>query len=93
MHDIALLAPGGAGGEFAAVGHYHFDGVVAGMDVLLHRLGSVGACAPKGAEFGGSIQDPDESGKPADLTDRKIAGHCPASFTQAVDPMLGGLSQ
>ena len=43
MHDIALLAPGGAGGEFAAVGHHDLDGVVAGMDILLHRFGSVGA--------------------------------------------------
>src|ERR1700690_1466128 len=49
MHDIALLAPGGAGGEFAAVGHHNLDGVVAGMDILLHRLGSVSA---SGAERG-----------------------------------------
>jgi hypothetical protein len=58
-------------------------------------IGSVpwGACAPKGAEFGGSIQDRSESGKSPQLTRIKAAGHCPASSTQAVDPMLGGLSQ
>src|SRR5450631_24846 len=43
MHDIALLAPGGAGGEFAAIGHHDLDGMVVRMDILLHGTGSVGA--------------------------------------------------
>jgi len=37
MQNITLFAPGGAGGEFAAVSHHHFDGVVARMDILFHR--------------------------------------------------------
>src|SRR5262249_32864863 len=37
MQDNHFLAPSGAGGEFTAVGHHHFDGVVARMDILLHR--------------------------------------------------------
>jgi hypothetical protein len=34
--------------------------------------------APKCAEFGGSIQEPDAGGKPPQLTPVKAAGHCPA---------------
>ena len=37
MHDIAFFAPGGAGGEFAAVGHDHLDGMIVRMGLLLHR--------------------------------------------------------
>ena len=33
---IAGLAPGGAGLEFAAVGHDHINFMVVGMDVVLH---------------------------------------------------------
>src|SRR5712672_1229315 len=33
MHDIAILAPGRAGGEFAAVGHDDLDGVVVRVDI------------------------------------------------------------
>src|ERR1700675_1019904 len=36
MQRIARLAPGGPGGEFGAVGHDHFDGVVVGMAVGFH---------------------------------------------------------
>ena len=36
MQSIAFFAPRGAGGEFTAVGHDYLDGVVAGMDALLH---------------------------------------------------------
>ena len=32
MHRIALLAPGGAGGELAAIGHLDLDGVIIGVD-------------------------------------------------------------
>src|SRR5262245_33609889 len=37
MQNVTLFAPGGAGSEFAAVRHHHFDGVVARMDILFHR--------------------------------------------------------
>ena len=37
MQDITVFAPGGAGGEFTAIGHDHLDGVVAWMDILFHR--------------------------------------------------------
>src|ERR1700720_2322018 len=40
MQRIAWLAPGGPGGEFGAVGHDHFDGVVVGMGVGLHGVGT-----------------------------------------------------
>src|SRR5262245_55280557 len=40
MEHIALLAPGGTGGEFAAVGHFDRNGMVFGMNVLLHGFGS-----------------------------------------------------
>src|SRR5271166_2583021 len=52
MHDIAFLAPGGAGYEFAAVGHYHLDGVVVRMDIGLHSVGSCGAHAKQLAGMG-----------------------------------------
>src|SRR5689334_13806398 len=39
VQRVASLAPGGAGGEFAAVGHLHRDGVVVGMDIGLHVIG------------------------------------------------------
>src|SRR5450759_3492278 len=42
MHDIALLAPSGTGGEFAAIGHHNLDGVVVGVDIGLHGASSVG---------------------------------------------------
>jgi hypothetical protein len=51
------------------------------MDILLHRFialfpwGAPGA--PKGAEFGGSIQEAGGGGKPPQLTSGKAAGHCP----------------
>jgi hypothetical protein len=54
MQDITLFAPGGAGGELAAIGHYHLDGVVARMDILFHRRFPGRAAAPIGGEFGGS---------------------------------------
>src|SRR5262249_4843559 len=37
MQHVALLAPGGAGGEFAAVGHLDRHGVVVRMRMGLHR--------------------------------------------------------
>src|SRR5215468_9383769 len=39
---VALLAPGGAGGELGSVGHDDLDGVVVGVGVGLHKsiLGS-----------------------------------------------------
>src|SRR5580658_334761 len=40
MQRIARLAPGGPGGEFGAVGHDHFDGVVVGMGVGFHGFGT-----------------------------------------------------
>src|SRR5580704_2660981 len=40
MQRIARLAPGGPGGEFGAVGHDHFDGVVVGMEVGFHGVGT-----------------------------------------------------
>src|SRR5580693_2712159 len=40
MQRIAGLAPGGPGGEFGAVGHDHFDGVVVGMGVGFHGVGT-----------------------------------------------------
>src|SRR5580692_1705101 len=40
MQRIARLAPGGPGGEFGAVGHDHFDGVVVGMGVGFHGVGT-----------------------------------------------------
>src|SRR5580700_12109517 len=40
MQRIARLAPGGPGGEFGAVGHDHFDGVVIGMAVGFHGVGT-----------------------------------------------------
>src|SRR5580658_7897559 len=52
MQRIARLAPGGPGGEFGAVGHDHFDGVVVGMAVGLHGVGTGVVCV---AGFGGSI--------------------------------------
>jgi hypothetical protein len=47
MHDIAFLAPGGAGGEFAAIRHHDLDGVVVGVNILLHGAVplSASACA------------------------------------------------
>jgi hypothetical protein len=69
MKDVAFLAPGGASGELAAVGHYYLDGVVAGMDILFHRLVPVGVTiAPIMAEFAGSIHEPNACGKPRRLT-------------------------
>src|ERR1044072_6721512 len=44
MQRVALLAPGGAGGEFRAVGHLDRDGVVVGMDIGFHRA----VLAPQG---------------------------------------------
>src|SRR6476469_6916321 len=43
MHDIAFLAPGGAGGELGAVGHHHLDGVIVGMNLGFHELFPCGA--------------------------------------------------
>src|ERR1700688_3719287 len=40
MEPIARLAPGGPGGELGAVGHDHFDGVVVGMSVGFHGVGT-----------------------------------------------------
>src|ERR1700692_3224797 len=40
MQRIARLAPGGTGGELGAVGHDHFDGVVVGMGVGFHGVGT-----------------------------------------------------
>src|ERR1700688_3249076 len=40
MQRIARLAPGGPGGELGAVGHDHFDGVVVGMAVGFHGVGT-----------------------------------------------------
>src|SRR5580658_615893 len=40
MQRIARLAPGGPGGEFGAVGHDDFDGVVVGMGVGFHGVGT-----------------------------------------------------
>jgi len=51
MQRIARLAPGGPGGEFGAVGHDHFDGVVVGMGVGFHG-GLSDLCAPAGARIG-----------------------------------------
>src|SRR6476661_4798925 len=44
LKGIALLAPGGAGVEFGAVGHDDLDAVIVGMNVGLHGqiLGSAG---------------------------------------------------
>ena len=36
MHDIALLAPGGAGGELGPVGHHHLDGVIFRVNLGFH---------------------------------------------------------
>src|SRR5580692_5853728 len=45
VQRIARLAPGGPGGEFGAVGHDHFDGVVVGMGVGFHGVGTAsGLC-------------------------------------------------
>src|SRR5437763_10884918 len=35
---IALLAPGGAGSEFATIGHDHLDGVIVRMNIWFHDL-------------------------------------------------------
>src|SRR3954470_16917581 len=43
---VAFLAPGRARGELAAVGHDNLDGVVFGVDVLLHGLISQGFSQP-----------------------------------------------
>src|SRR6266446_10366017 len=40
---VAFLAPGGAGGEFGAVGHHHLDGVIVGMGAGFH-----GSFVPRG---------------------------------------------
>src|SRR4029077_12324171 len=48
MQHIARLAPGGPGGEFGAVGHDHFDGVVVGLGVGFHGF-IVCLAAPAGA--------------------------------------------
>src|SRR5688500_10651767 len=37
MQHVAFLAPSRAGGEFAAVSHLDGDGVIAGVQVGLHR--------------------------------------------------------
>src|SRR5690606_22727351 len=37
VHDVAFLAPGGAGDVFGAIGHDDLDGVVIGMDIGFHR--------------------------------------------------------
>src|ERR1044071_1315021 len=50
---VALLAPGGAGGELAAVGHLDRDGVVIGMQIGLHiRRPAARAAVGKRWEFG-----------------------------------------
>src|SRR5689334_14522279 len=36
VQRVALLAPGGAGGELGAVGHHDLDGVVIGVGAGLH---------------------------------------------------------
>ena len=41
---VAFLAPGGAGGEFGAVGHHHLDGVVVRMQVGFHGGSSCASC-------------------------------------------------
>src|SRR5262245_31051535 len=66
---IALLAPGGSGGELGPVGHDDLDSVVVGMGVGLH--GSILAAAPPssqklmsaGVEGCGSIAYPASSNK------------------------------
>src|SRR5262249_928204 len=64
VQGVTLLAPGGAGAEFTAVGHDHLDGVVGRMRILLHVLCSGRARRADWAEFGGSIQQLDGGGKP-----------------------------
>ena len=63
MQHVALLAPGGAGGELGAVGHLDRDGVIVGMQ---YRASSSMSCGGDAAwlardefrlELRGSIQD------------------------------------
>src|SRR5215510_3393256 len=42
---VALLAPGGAGGELGSVGHDDLDGVVVGMGIGLHGVNPRGYAA------------------------------------------------
>src|SRR5262249_48109340 len=58
MQRIALLAPGGAGGEFAAVGHLDRDGVIIRMGVRFHRCNpAAGPLSGISVNLRGSIQD------------------------------------
>jgi len=76
MQNVTLFAPGGAGGEFAAVCHHHFDGMVTRMDILFHRqFPGARQARQMGDEFGGSIQQPVTGGKPLRLTAVGLAGH------------------
>jgi hypothetical protein len=75
MQNVTLFAPGGAGGEFAAVCHHHFDGMVTRVDILFHRQFPGAPGAPNRDEFGGSIQQPVTGGKPLQLTAVSLAGH------------------
>ena len=69
MQRIAGLAPGGARGEFGAVGHDDLDGVIVGMGICFHdRVLLFGG-------FSGSIARRGLSGKPPHLTGAAPQGH------------------
>src|SRR5262249_48958835 len=50
VQGVAFLAPGAAGGEFAAVGHHHLDGVIVRVQVGFHGSSS---CASGGGVASG----------------------------------------
>src|SRR5262245_2538230 len=70
MEDVALLAPGCAGRELAAIGHFDRNGVVFGMGILLHGFWSgfrrriYPHAVGLSMQFRGSIQDGAWSDKP-----------------------------